>query len=218
MAARAPPHAGRNTGAVRACASCHRLRRRSAVTHLWRKTLRLRMHPASSLFPEVDVEEAAAGTRARRRFSRASINAFDQSRDTFLLPKFGASSYVMDQQAIQALPQGNDTPIDKALFQALRGARPTAGRRCSPASISSPAAGCALGSVICRACSPTRNSTSRSPGTSTSGKTRSRSIYNFTVVNLLDTLYLLRSGDGVGEFAPQYGPRRGLYATLTQKF
>lgn len=40
----------------------------------------------------------------------------------------------------------------------------------------------------------------------------------FTVVNLLDTLYLLRSGDGVGEFAPQYGPRRGLYATLTQKF
>jgi outer membrane receptor protein involved in Fe transport len=39
----------------------------------------------------------------------------------------------------------------------------------------------------------------------------------FTVVNLLDTLYLLRSGDGIGEFAPQYGPRRGFYVTLSQK-
>ena len=39
----------------------------------------------------------------------------------------------------------------------------------------------------------------------------------FTVVNLLDTLYLLRSGDGVGEFAPQYGPRCGFFVTLTQK-
>ena len=39
----------------------------------------------------------------------------------------------------------------------------------------------------------------------------------FTVVNLLDTLYQLRSGTGIGEFAPQYGPRRGFYATLSQK-
>jgi hypothetical protein len=39
----------------------------------------------------------------------------------------------------------------------------------------------------------------------------------FTVVNLLDTLYLLRSGDGIGEFAPQYGPRRGFFVTLSQK-
>jgi hypothetical protein len=37
-------------------------------------------------------------------------------------------------------------------------------------------------------------------------------------VNLFDTSYLLRSGDGVGEFAPQYGPRRGLFAELTQQF
>jgi outer membrane receptor protein involved in Fe transport len=40
----------------------------------------------------------------------------------------------------------------------------------------------------------------------------------FSVVNALDTLYLLRSGDGIGEFAPQYGPRRGFYLTLSQKF
>ena len=39
----------------------------------------------------------------------------------------------------------------------------------------------------------------------------------FTVVNLLDTLYQLRSGTGIGEFAPQYGPRRGFYVTFSQK-
>jgi len=39
-----------------------------------------------------------------------------------------------------------------------------------------------------------------------------------TVVNLFDATYLLRSGDGIGEFAPQYGSRRGVYLTLSQKF
>ncbi len=39
----------------------------------------------------------------------------------------------------------------------------------------------------------------------------------FTVVNVLDTIYLLRSGSGIGEFAPQYGPRRGYFLTLSQK-
>ena len=39
----------------------------------------------------------------------------------------------------------------------------------------------------------------------------------FNVVNLLDNCYLLRSGSGVGDFAPQYGPRRGFYLTLSQK-
>jgi outer membrane receptor protein involved in Fe transport len=43
-------------------------------------------------------------------------------------------------------------------------------------------------------------------------------IARFSVVNVLDTLYLLRSGDGIGEFAPQYGPRRGFFLTLSQKF
>jgi outer membrane receptor protein involved in Fe transport len=38
-----------------------------------------------------------------------------------------------------------------------------------------------------------------------------------SVVNLLDDVFLLRSGSGVGDFAPQYGPRRGLYLTLSQK-
>ena len=39
----------------------------------------------------------------------------------------------------------------------------------------------------------------------------------FSVVNLLDEIYLLRSNTGVGAYAPQYGPRRGFYLTLSQK-
>jgi outer membrane receptor protein involved in Fe transport len=39
-----------------------------------------------------------------------------------------------------------------------------------------------------------------------------------SVINLLDRSYLLRSGTGIGEFAPQYGPRRGLFIGLTQQF
>jgi hypothetical protein len=39
-----------------------------------------------------------------------------------------------------------------------------------------------------------------------------------SAVNLFDLSYLLRSATGVGEFAPQYGPRRGLFAELTQQF
>jgi outer membrane receptor protein involved in Fe transport len=39
-----------------------------------------------------------------------------------------------------------------------------------------------------------------------------------SVVNIFDQIYLLRSGTGVGELAPQYGPRRGLFAELSQQF
>ncbi len=38
------------------------------------------------------------------------------------------------------------------------------------------------------------------------------------VINLFDRSYLLRSGTGIGEFAPQYGPRRGVFVELTQQF
>jgi outer membrane receptor protein involved in Fe transport len=37
-------------------------------------------------------------------------------------------------------------------------------------------------------------------------------------VNLFDSTYLLRSGSGIGEFAPEYGPRRGIYGSLSQRF
>jgi outer membrane receptor protein involved in Fe transport len=39
-----------------------------------------------------------------------------------------------------------------------------------------------------------------------------------SVINLFDSDYLLRGGSGIGEFAPQYGPRRGVFAELSQAF
>ncbi len=39
----------------------------------------------------------------------------------------------------------------------------------------------------------------------------------FDVVNVFDTVYQLRSGTGIGVFAPQYGPRRGYYLGWSQK-
>jgi outer membrane receptor protein involved in Fe transport len=39
-----------------------------------------------------------------------------------------------------------------------------------------------------------------------------------SAVNIFDRIYLLRAATGVGEFAPQYGPRRGVFAELTQQF
>jgi len=39
----------------------------------------------------------------------------------------------------------------------------------------------------------------------------------FDIVNLLDQVYELRDGSGIGVFAPQYGARRGYYAGVSQK-
>jgi outer membrane receptor protein involved in Fe transport len=41
----------------------------------------------------------------------------DASRDQNLLPKLGATEYNVDQEALQALPQGKNTPLDKLLLQ-----------------------------------------------------------------------------------------------------
>jgi outer membrane receptor protein involved in Fe transport len=38
------------------------------------------------------------------------------------------------------------------------------------------------------------------------------------VVNLLDQKYEIRNGTGVGVGAPQFGPRRAVFAGLTQRF
>jgi len=40
----------------------------------------------------------------------------------------------------------------------------------------------------------------------------------FDIINLFDTAYLIRSGTGIGVFAPQYGPRRGFFAGVSKKF
>jgi len=41
----------------------------------------------------------------------------DKARDKDLLPKLGATDYIIDQGALQALPQGRNTPLDKVLLQ-----------------------------------------------------------------------------------------------------
>jgi outer membrane receptor protein involved in Fe transport len=38
------------------------------------------------------------------------------------------------------------------------------------------------------------------------------------VINLFDKEYEIRSGNGIGVFAPQYGPRRGLFLGLSKGF
>ncbi|HTV85110.1 MAG TPA: TonB-dependent receptor [Dyella sp.] len=41
---------------------------------------------------------------------------------------------------------------------------------------------------------------------------------SLALINALDRSFILRSGTGVGVGAPQYGPRRGLYLTLSKDF
>jgi outer membrane receptor protein involved in Fe transport len=67
-----------------------------------------------------DPELSEIVVTARRRTESLWIknNALDESRDEALLPKLGATQYNIDQQAIEALPQGKSTPIDKVLLQA----------------------------------------------------------------------------------------------------
>ena len=44
------------------------------------------------------------------------VDKFDQARDTIIAP-IGATSYRIDKRTIEALPQGSNTPLDKALLQ-----------------------------------------------------------------------------------------------------
>src|SRR6185437_374146 len=40
----------------------------------------------------------------------------------------------------------------------------------------------------------------------------------FDVVNVFDKIFEIRDGTGIGMFAPQFGPRRGYYVGISQKF
>jgi hypothetical protein len=40
----------------------------------------------------------------------------------------------------------------------------------------------------------------------------------FDIINVADKIYQIRSGSGVGVFAPQYGPRRGFFGGLSWRF
>lgn len=43
-------------------------------------------------------------------------------------------------------------------------------------------------------------------------------IARLDVINLFDDIYEIRDGTGIGVFAPQFGPRRGFFGGITQKF
>src|ERR1700693_5266259 len=43
---------------------------------------------------------------------------FDRARDDVILPKVGTNAYEIGREAIEALPQGSNTPVDKLLLQA----------------------------------------------------------------------------------------------------
>ncbi len=46
----------------------------------------------------------------------AKMQGFDQARDN-LLPKIGASTYTINREAIETMPQGDNAPIDKVILQ-----------------------------------------------------------------------------------------------------
>lgn len=64
---------------------------------------------------EAPVAGAGAPTPAEAALDR-KMQGFDQSRD-HMLPKLGASSYTIDRAAIEAAPQGDNTPVDKLVLQ-----------------------------------------------------------------------------------------------------
>jgi outer membrane receptor protein involved in Fe transport len=43
-------------------------------------------------------------------------------------------------------------------------------------------------------------------------------IVRLDVINVADKLIELRNGTGVGVFAPQFGPRRGIFGGITKEF
>jgi outer membrane receptor protein involved in Fe transport len=66
--------------------------------------------------PTQPTPESAAAEAARALSQK--MQAFDTARDDNLLPKIGTSSYGITHDAIEALPQGINTPFDKVLLQA----------------------------------------------------------------------------------------------------
>jgi outer membrane receptor protein involved in Fe transport len=50
------------------------------------------------------------------------------------------------------------------------------------------------------------------------GDSKEKPTMRFDVVNLFDQVYQIRNGTGAGVFAPQYGPRRGLFVGVSWPF
>ena len=64
---------------------------------------------------EASVAGGGATTAGQAALDR-KMQGFDQSRD-HVLTKLGASSYTIDRTAIEAMPQGDNTPVDKLVLQ-----------------------------------------------------------------------------------------------------
>jgi outer membrane receptor protein involved in Fe transport len=58
----------------------------------------------------------SSGPTAAQAALDAKMQAFDRARDN-LLPSIGATTDTLTRQAIEALPQGDNTPIDKVILQ-----------------------------------------------------------------------------------------------------
>jgi len=63
------------------------------------------------------VTQPVNATAAAQAALDTKMGNLDQARDTNLLPKIGASTYTIARQAIENLPQGDNTPIDKVILQ-----------------------------------------------------------------------------------------------------
>ncbi len=80
------------------------------------KPKRAARRPAPQSAATAAAAAPANATTATEAALDAKMNALDQARDN-LLPKLGASTYVISRQAIETQPQGDNTPIDKAILQ-----------------------------------------------------------------------------------------------------
>ena len=68
-----------------------------------------RAEDAPFVLPTIEISQRQDPAAARRA-------AFDQARET-ILPKIGATGTTLDRAAIEALPQGENTPVDRLLLQ-----------------------------------------------------------------------------------------------------
>ena len=72
--------------------------------------------PESRTDAQAGASEAGAIAAAQAALDR-KMKVLDKSRE-HLLPKIGASSFTINREAIETLPQGDNTPIDKVILQA----------------------------------------------------------------------------------------------------
>ena len=91
--------------------------------------LSLAARGAELLPPEGSIADGATVPRAHndselteivvtaRKMTETVNKSLDEARDQELLPKLGATTYTIDQEAVQTLPQGKNTTIDKVLLQ-----------------------------------------------------------------------------------------------------